>query len=190
MIESPQIQWPAVDSAYMDEFGLIDPEVHRAAAAIWGPCERLARSLLGDAPGGLRLMMRAAADVSRVRAETPEAIRHLPSYLFVAYRRLVVAEARKQNGHRQQEETLMVRLRAEAGGEAGGPREVDRRILLWEVMELMDGWTRQVFEWLSLGHGFAEIARWAGMSENAARNKFNRRVKLLAERLSGDSRGE
>lgn len=180
MAESTQTQWPQIESAYTDEFGQIDPEVYRAAAAVWGQAEPFALHTLGDTPAGLRLMLKAAASVSRVRAEAAGTIRDLPSYLFKTYTRLVLAERQKESDRRQIAETE-ARL-SDVKDEAA---EIERKVLLHEIMRMMDGWTRQVFEWRCLGHGFAEIARWLGTSENAARNKFNHQIKLLAGRASG-----
>jgi hypothetical protein len=181
MVESPQLQWPPIDSAYTDEFGVIDAEVYLAAAAVWQQAERFALSTLGDAPAGQRLMMKAAANVSRVRAAAPDPIQHLPSYLFQSYKRLVLAEVHKENGHRQSEAWLHAQAEAGIRHEA---EEADRRILLDEILAMMDDWTRQVFNWRVLGHSFAEIAVWLETSENAARNKYNQHVARLAESLN------
>jgi DNA-directed RNA polymerase specialized sigma24 family protein len=179
MTETLKTQWPAIESAYTDEFGPIDPEVYEAAGEVWAQAEMFALNTLGDAAAGLRLMLKAVASVSRVRAQAAVSIRELSPYIFKTYTRLVVAERQKENGHRRLAEVHSATPLAEE------PAETERRVLLHEVMGLMDGWTRRVFEWRCLGHDFAEIACWIGTSENAARNKFNHQIKSLAERVSG-----
>jgi len=174
--------WPPVEAGYIDEYGPIEPEVYQAAGALWSQAERFAVQLLHDAPAGLSLMLKAAALVSRKRAENPGQIANIRAYLFQTYKRLVLAEMQKENGH---EAAL------EAGLEAASHslvEEVDRKILVEQIVRRMDRWTRQVFEWLTLGHTFEEIGQALGKSPPATRNKFRDQLNRLMKQIEAEIR--
>src|SRR5574338_1168292 len=95
--------WPSVDAEYVDEFGSIDPTVDRIARELWPRAEYMARELLHDSAVGYRLLKRAVAVVSRVMADRPNEIAQPAGYIFQTYKRLVLSELEKMNGHRARE---------------------------------------------------------------------------------------
>jgi hypothetical protein len=153
--------WPPLATAYTDEFGHIEPDVYKAAGALWSVrAEQFARSTLGDAPTGLRLMLKAAALVSRKYLEPGMHIENLSAYLFHAYKRLVLAELEKENGRRKRNADIYEEL-VSRPDEAD---DVNRKILIEQIMRRMDPWTRGVFELLILGYSFEEIGEARGKS--------------------------
>jgi hypothetical protein len=179
-----QVPWPSLASAYTDEFGHIEPNVYEAAGALWKVSgERLALSTLADAPTGLRLMLKAAAIVSRKHAEPESLIANLSAYLFQTYKHLVLAELEKENGHRQREKERQTEIESLS---VSLTEDLDRKILVQQLMGRMDDWMREVFELLVLGHTFEEIGRFRNQNAHVLRTKFNKRLKRLTKQIQSD----
>lgn len=172
--------WPALETAYTDEFGGIDPKVYAAAGRLWGQGERFALSVLGDASNGLRLMLKAAAIVTRRRALADVYITNLPAYLFQTYKHLVLAELEKANGHRQRETDKQTEIAALSVSLA---EDLDRKILIQQIMQRMDSWMREVFELLMLGHSFEEIGKLRGQNAHALRTRFHKHLNRLTKQI-------
>ena len=167
--------WPAVDQKYLEEFGPVDPTVDQTARELWPHAEHLARELLHDTAAGYRLLKRAVAAVSRIMADRPNEIEHPVAYLFQTYKRLVLAELEKINGHRVRERGCLVQPSCRDAAAS-----LDRHILVAELVSRMDPWTRNVFEALVLGYTFDEIGHALGSNPHVVRNRFRlslRRVK-------------
>jgi DNA-directed RNA polymerase specialized sigma24 family protein len=173
--------WACAEQAYLDEFGPIERPVYDAAQALWPQVERTALQVLRDAAAGQHLLMKACALVTRKRASAPDTINNLPAYLYRTWQRLLLAELEKENGHRQRD---AARLAAAAEDPALSTSELERRILLQQIIQQMDGWTRRVFEYLTLGFSYEEIAAELGGNGHAIRVKYDRQLKALAQRLN------
>jgi hypothetical protein len=174
--------WPSVELSYLDEFGTIHPEVYSAAGELWPKAEQFALLTLHDAPAGLRLMLKAAAKVSRlVEEDRPFGeIRDLKAYLFKVFKRLVLSELEKEVGHRE----IAMRLEMGASPEIEKvANQLERKILIDELIQRMDSRTRHTFEELVLGHSFEEIAARRKVKANVLRSGFQKRIKRLAESL-------
>jgi DNA-directed RNA polymerase specialized sigma24 family protein len=171
LIEDPPLE------SFTDEFGPIDGAVYAAATTLWARAAGLA-SISYDPAASQRLLMKACALVTRKRTTAPDAITNLPAYLYRTWQRLVLEELEKENGHRRIEETLTaepLQLSTE---------ELDRRILLQQIIRHMDDWTRRVFDYLALGFSYEEIAVELGGNGHAIRVKYDRQLKALAQRLN------
>src|SRR5262245_51850653 len=92
--------WPRLETGCGEEFGPVDPEVHCLAREVWPRAEHLAVDLLGDPAAGHQLLTRAVVAVSALSRDRREQIRDPHAYLFQTYKRLVLAELEKLNGHR------------------------------------------------------------------------------------------
>lgn len=170
--------WPPLEEAYTDEFGLIQHEVYRAAGELWPQAERLARAQLGDEAAGLQLMLKAAAIISRKRVEQPDLIHDLKNYLFQTFKRLVLAELKKETGHRQRELEHATDITPDDPTE-----KIEREILIQQICQRMDKWTRTVFELLNLGYDYNDIARMLGMRAKSIRNRYNKQYKKIKQQL-------
>lgn len=168
---------------FTDEFGTIDSDVYAAAHALWPRLAGLAALTNHDPAATHRLLMKACAQVSRKRANLPEAIANLPAYLYRTWQRLVLDELEKENGHRRLEAALATDA-AEIHAHAHSTTELEQRILLQQIIHQMDDWTRRVFEYLTLGFSYDEIAAQMGGNGHAIRVKYDRHVKALAQRLN------
>jgi hypothetical protein len=179
-------QWPPLEDGYTDEFGPVAPDIYAAAGSVWPQAERFAATAIGDSSAGVTLLMQAAAQASRRRAEGG-VLRNLRAYVFQSFKRIVLAQVQKEQGHRELEARFLQPLAAQQVLS----RALERRILIQELRERMDPWTRQVFEWLVLGHDFNEIGRMLNRSGAGVRNRYRDQLtRLAAEFGAGRERGE
>lgn len=179
----PTPDWGTLEIGYTDEFGAVAPDVYEAAGRVLRRAREYAARLFGEADDARAhtLLLKAAAQVTRARDERAHHVNELEGYLFQTYKRLALAELEKENNRR--------RLETEAGARSewhAQASNVERRILLAEIVELMDGWTRSVFEWLTLDYTFEEIARHLGMNPKVLRNKYNRHLNALIKQVVGE----
>lgn len=168
---------------FVDEFGAIDARVYETALALWPRAERASLQMLHDTATGQHLLMKACALVTRKHADSPDAITNLPAYLYRTWRRLMLEELEKQNHHRQIEENLFAE-NAEPHHTRHSADQLDRRILLQQIVNRMDDWTRRVFEYQTLGFTFDEIASQMGGNGHAIRIRYDRQIKLLTKQLA------
>ena len=182
---SKEALWPNLETGYDDEFGAVDPVVHGAAGDLWSCAEHLAYDLLHDSVAGYGLLKQAVAAVSRLAPERRALIRDLPAYLFQTYKRLVLAELEKQDARntRQLDAADLQRLPIDAG-------DIDRDILIQELVGRMDPWSRDVFETLSLGYSFDEIGKALGRNPHVVRNRFRLAIRKLASRIGAPVSGQ
>ena len=179
-MDSTRLSWPSLDEGYTDEFGVICPEVYRAAGELWPQAEGFVHSKLRDCPAGMQLMLKAAATVSRKRREQPDQIRDLKAYLWTTFKHFIFDEVEKGNRYEPLE------LEQQPENDARGPSDaLDDQILIEEVMAQMDDWTRRVFELRVLGYQFEDIAHMLKMSPHLLRSKFHKEIKKLSRRLRG-----
>lgn len=176
--------WPPIEQGYWDAEGFIELDVYNAAAELWKKsAKKVARAMFNDEAIGHHLMLKAAAIVTRVRSERENHIRHLPHYLFTTFKHLLCEESGKQKN------ALALAPDCEKWGDillfftkGSAAEDVERMILVDELVERMDAWTREVFELLVLGHDFGEIAEMLGEGA-VVRNKFYRGLKRLARNV-------
>jgi DNA-directed RNA polymerase specialized sigma24 family protein len=177
-MDSAQLSWPSLDEAYIDEFGVICPEVYLAAGELWPQAEKFINSKLYDRPAGMRLMLKAAAAVSRKCEEQPDQIRDLKAYLWTTFKRNIYEEAEKESRYQPLETEQQRKNNVHPLSET-----LNDQILIEELMAQMDTWTRTVFELRVLGYQFDDIARMLKMRPNLLRSKFHKEIKKLSRRL-------
>jgi DNA-directed RNA polymerase specialized sigma24 family protein len=175
-------EWPPIDAAYRDELGLIDVEVYNIAGQLWPQAKVFTISIFGDSELCVKLLTKAVVAVSRVKTSQVDRIENLPAYLFQSFKRLVLAEIEKENGHRRLELDLENEslLNVESTVE-----ELDRNILIAELMHRMDAWTCKIFKLLVLSYSFEEIGQMINMRGSAVRKKYNKRIKRLTYEING-----
>jgi len=172
---------PEIAAAYMDEWGVVAPEVHQAAIALRKRAESYARAILHNEDAGYTLLVKAAAIVTRALEDHPGRITNLQAYLFQTYRRQVLAELEKEKSR----ERILVEHAGEiATGDRGDSAELDQYILIQELRKLMNQRTRLVFDLLALGHTFEEIGLMLGKSSRAVRNNYYDQVARLKKELT------
>ncbi len=170
-----------IEQTYTDEFGEIDPETLAAAGQIWPQAEKLAISILHDEQAGRVLMSKACARVTRKRAGDPAAIKNLPAYLFQTWRRLLLREQKKEDGH-QQREAEMAELQTPSPNSV--PYNLYRKILFQEIYKHMDEQTRRVYRHIALGFTFPEIGKKLGRNPDVLRATFHKQIKKLMKQFA------
>lgn len=172
--------FPPIDAAYTDEFGRVDPEVHNVAREIWSPAKFFALRFLRDSHKGLDLLLKSVARVSRIRENTQ--IDNLRAYLYLTYKRLILAEIEKENGHQR---LLSERFAAEVSNRET-EEELNKKILINELRLRMDDWTRDVFDLLSLGYTYENLVPRYGKAANVIRSKYSKKIAGLARRINSE----
>lgn len=183
----PTPDWGALEIGYTDEFGAVASDVYAAAGRVWQRAQVYAARVLNDSDDARArtMLLKAAAQTTRARNEKSHLIVELDGYLFQVFKRVVLAELEKDNNRRRFETNS--HLETEWHSQASN---VERRILLGELVAAMDEWTRGVFEWLALDYSFDDIARHLGMNVKVLRNRYNRHLTTLMKQLRERSEGE
>jgi len=174
MADSPRIAFPTLRETYVDEYGPIEEQVYTEAVALWPQAEQFAIRTLGDPQIGINLMYHAAAIVSRILVSEPDKIQSVPGYLFVTYKRLVLAELKKQNSHRLIEEGLSATTLAETSAHS-----LEQKILIEQIRSRMEPKMKKVFELLVLGYSFEEIGPEVGMKANVLRSYHSKQIQKI-----------
>jgi DNA-directed RNA polymerase specialized sigma24 family protein len=183
----PSPDWGTLEAAYTDEYGEVAPAVYAAAGRVWAQSRDYAARALRDSDEARArtLLLKAAARITRALGRNSPQIKELDGYLFQTFKRAVLAELEKEDNRR--------RLEAEAYAHLdwqGQATNVERRILLEELAAAMDEWTRAVFQWRTLDYSFDEIARHLGMNVKVLRNRYNRHLTSLINKVGGSRSGE
>ncbi len=180
---------PEIATAYIDEWGVVAPEVHEAAMALREHAKSYARATLHNEDAAHTLLAKAAVIVTRVLEDRPEQITNLKSYLFKTYKNLALTELEKE---KSRERILAERAgeiyQNEQNGQNGqngrnASEELDQHILIQELRARMNQRTREVFEMLILGYTFEEIGSIMGKSSRAIRNNYYDQIARLKKEL-------
>lgn len=169
-------QLPPIEAAYVDEHGLVDPDVYHLAQQLWPQARRLAAELLNDDHFGMELMLKAVARVSAVKGAGVEIV-NPKYYLLRAYKNLLLAELEKEKGR---DRLLAANSDATVQDLYIDEERINRRILISEIKAQMDDWTLHVFEYLALGYSFEELVPTFGSASNVIRSKYHKKMNRLA----------
>lgn len=180
MEEPSEKEWPAIDADFTDEYGQIQAETYMAAGAIWGSAKKLALLILQDSQAGSRLLFKAAVIVSLKRNEPGVQIDDLKSYLFQTFKNLLLDELRKENRRKEIQSEKRADLESLSVNIA---EDVDRKILLEQIVRRMDPWLRRVYELRCLDYDFDLIARSLGEKTNVVRSKYSKSLTKLIKRI-------
>jgi DNA-directed RNA polymerase specialized sigma24 family protein len=178
-----EIPWPQIQEAYVDEFGLIDPDIHQFAGRLWSLACRLSLRRINDAETGQTLLIKAVALVSRKTAEAPERITLLRPYLFRTFTRLLEEERKKRAAevnNFDDEDPIELITRTD--------EELYRTMLLHEILQRADEKFRQILEQRMLGYSFEVIAPNYGMRANHLRSFCNKQISKLQRQIVKETR--
>ena len=163
-------QLPPLVEGYEDEFGPIDPVVYQAARKIWPRAVVFGEFALHDRSLVYNLMLKAAADVSKLIFEG-RSIEHLKAYLRTTFKRLVVNEREKTL---PRSEPLSDALEAVEDIVA----DLDRKILVRELLTNLNNYDRTLLWYWMTGVSDEEIALRLGRTRSAVQK---RRERLIAQ---------
>ncbi len=183
-LQSASNSWPEITDAYVDEFGPMNPTVYAMAGKLWPMVEPLVLRTMGDVDDGRRLMIKAVALVSRKYSEQPERLTNLGGYLSQTFRHLLFEEMEKVTGRARIDSELVAQV---AAIPQRSEDEISQVILLHEILQRADQWTRQTLQLVLLGHSFDEIGREFGMRANGVRSRLSKRIKKLAQAIENET---
>lgn len=168
---------PELNDGYADEFGLIHPEVYQAAGELWPRANQFSFDQLGDPATGQRLLLKAAAQISRHILSSSEPILNLKSYLWRGFERLVFEERKKTQRQHNADNEL------ESLPDVHSDK-IDERILWDEILGQMDSQTRQLFRLRVLGYSYEEISPLLGKRANTLRSQLDKAIKKIRKQFN------
>lgn len=174
------LHWPQLDESYLDEAGWVDAEVYNIAGSIWPVAQNLAERIIHDSEAAQRLMVKAVAIVSRKRTEDPGRLTNIAGYLFTTFRHLLMEE-REVLARRNE---IVAELKSPLSALSDEAEdELTKMILVHELFQRADSWTKRVLELRILGHTFEEIGDDLKMKSNNVRSRFDKRIRKLSQAI-------
>jgi DNA-directed RNA polymerase specialized sigma24 family protein len=180
--DPPPSPWPEIHEAYQDEFGPIDPDVYKLAADVWPLAESPSFRNLIDTE---QLLIKAVAIVSRICVEQPGKVTNIKGYLYKTFSRLLLEQLRKQQ---RQEPIDSVLLEQVEGLTARSDGDTTRMILVNEIMQRADNWTREIFWGLVQGYTLEELAEIKHTKANLVRSKLSKNLSRIRKQIEKESR--
>lgn len=180
--------WPPLSTAYQDVFGEIDLDVYNAAGEIWQRGRVFAHATGIDDATAHTAMIQAVAKVSHRLTQPAPYLKtpgELKAYLFTAFRRCLLDKFTRE--HPKEVAPAALEEIADQTDPDGLAAQIERKILLEEIVRHMDSKTRSIYESLILGYSFAEIAEAEGIQSNQLRSMFSKRLKKLASQFAGEA---
>lgn len=178
--------WPPLSETYQDVFGEVDLDVYNAAGEIWQRGRAFAHAYGIDDAITHTAMIRAVAKVShRIKRPAPDLKTPgaLKAYLFTSFRRSLLDEIKNKQS------STVVRLDdleavTDQSSSESLATQIERKILLEEIVRHMDSKTRFIYERLILGYSFEEIAEAMGTQSNILRSTFSKRIRRIASEFA------
>ena len=180
-----EIVWPDLESSYVDEFGRIDRAVYEIARQVWPAVVPAIRRTLRDLHAGQRVMIKAAALVSRKLNEDPEKLTNLHGYLYRTFIRLLNEEFEKEGKHAEFNRAVLAKNELEA---QQSDAAIFEKILISQLLSRADAKTRIMFRLLLLGHTFEDIARQQNTQSNHLRSEWSKELRRLAALIEAETR--
>ena len=160
--------------------------MYNAAGEIWQRGRAFAHARGLDDAITHTAMIRAVAKVSsRLKRpapnlQTPGALKR---YLFTSFRRCLLDEIKNKKS------STVARLEdleavADQSSSESLADQIEKKILLEEIVSHMDDKTRFIYERLILGYSFEEIAETMGTQSNILRSRFSKSVKRIASQFA------
>jgi DNA-directed RNA polymerase specialized sigma24 family protein len=178
MCDSLQTKWPPLAEAYLDVTGPIDADIYNAAGEIWPRAAAFAKSTLHDEPAGQITLQTVCARITAARSSGRIQIEHLKAYIFRAYEHEVLRQLQKQRLH-----DSLILDNYQSIEETGTDDDVEKKILIEQILARMDTPNRHVFELLALGYSFEEIGRFLGKRSNKLRSAFSKQLNKIKKEI-------
>jgi DNA-directed RNA polymerase specialized sigma24 family protein len=181
----PEILWPDLGSSYVDEFGFIDQTVYEVARNVWPRVALSVARTLRDSQAGQRIMMKAAALVSRKLKEDPERITNLHGYLYKTFVRSLREELEREGRHAELGRASLVKNDV---SRSQSDEALFQKILVHQILKRTDPRMRRIFELLLLGYSLEEIAKAQGTAANHLRSYWSREIRRLRTAIEAEVR--
>ena len=172
-----------VNVEYEEQFGQIHPCVLAAAEAIWQKSGDFFANITHDRDECLKILMRSVALVSQKYKSEQDEIRNLTAYLYTTFRRLILAEAKRRQRHRELESEAR---KEEVKNDLCDEEKLCQRILVNQLRARMDEWTRDVFDLQTIGYRYKDLIPKYGSSENVVRSKYSKNLLKLKDEIQAE----
>lgn len=179
MDDSPKRSWPPYADAYFDVEGQIDGDIYKLAGELWPQAAALARSTINDEATGQMALARVCARITLGRSSGRIQISNLKAYIFRSYKHEILRLLQTRRLH-----DVLTANNYEVIDESRANTDVDRKILIEQILARMDARNREVFELLALGYSFEEIAKHQGKPSNIIRSAFWKQLQKIKRELS------
>jgi DNA-directed RNA polymerase specialized sigma24 family protein len=179
MDSSPKRSLPPYADAYFDVEGQIDADIYNFAGELWPQAAALARNTINDEAAGQMALARVCARITSARSSGGTQISSLKAYIFRSYKHEIVRLLKIRRLH-----DLLTANYYEVINESRRDTDVDRKILIEQILARMDAPNREVFELLVLGYSFEKIAKDKGKRSNVIRSAFSKQLQKIRRELS------
>jgi DNA-directed RNA polymerase specialized sigma24 family protein len=180
MGDFPHIDWPPLAEAYLDAVGPIDIDVYNTAGEIWPMAAAFAKKALDDESAGQIALLTVSARITASRLADRIHIRSLKAYIFRAYKHEVLRHLQTRRLHHE-----ITVEKYQAITETESDDDVHKKILIEQILARMDKRNRRVFELLTLGYTFEEIAKALGKPSNSLRSAFSKQLYKIKKEIEG-----
>jgi DNA-directed RNA polymerase specialized sigma24 family protein len=180
--DPPPPSWPEINAAYEDEFGHIDPDVYKFAADVWPLADAPSFRNLIDTE---RLLIKAVALVSRVCAEQPGKLSNIKAYLYRTFSRLLLEQLKKQERHEPLDKALLDHAEALT---TRSEDNIARMLLVHEILNCADPWTREMFWALVQGYSIEELAEIKHAKANVIRSRLSKNLMRIRRQIQKETR--
>jgi len=170
VITTARVVWPRAVAVVASELNREGSgrEAEALAAEIW---EGVLRSVV-------KALQRKGNSGPRVRDFEP--------YLLAAFHHRFRRFQRSERGRRDRFQSASASLESgliEGVQDAKWVLELERAITLRQITDRMDPWTKKAWQARQYGYSWKEIAAWSGLSEQAAKKKFEYGLEKTRHRI-------
>jgi DNA-directed RNA polymerase specialized sigma24 family protein len=131
-------------------------------------------------------VLRSVAKALQRKGDSGSAVRDLEPYLLAAFQhrfyRFQRAERARRDRFHPASASLDLGL-VDGAQDTEWVVELERAITLRQITDRMDPWTRKAWQARQYGYSWKEIAAWSGLSEQAAKKKFEYGLEKTRQRI-------
>jgi hypothetical protein len=169
-ISAARVVWPRVATLVASELkrGGSDRESEALAAEIW--------------EGVLRSVVKAL----QRKSDSSSTVRDFEPYLLAAFHHRFHRFQRAERGRRERIQSASAILDlglVEGARDTQWVLELERAITLRQITDRMDPWTKKAWQARQYGYSWKEISGWSGLSEQAAKKKFEYGLEKTRQRI-------
>jgi hypothetical protein len=158
-VSAARVVWPRVAA-------LVESELKR------GGSDRESEALAADIWEGV---LRSVAKALQRKGDSGQSIRGYEPYLLAAFHHRFHRFLKAERGRRDRFQSASVSIDlglVEGVRDTRWVLELERAITLRQITDRMDPWTKKAWQARQCGYSWKEIAAWSGLSEQAAKKKF------------------
>ena len=170
VLTAARVVWPRIPS-------LVANEIKREGSV------REAETLAADIWEGV---LRSVARALQRKSDSGSTVRDFEPYLLAAFHHRFHRFQKAERGRRDRFQLASASLDldlVESARDTGWVLELECAITLRQITDRMDPWTRKAWQARQYGSSWKEIAAWSGLSEQAAKKKFEYGLEKTRQRI-------